>query len=337
MNGIGAATTGVVFVIVAISKFSHGAWIVMVAVPVLVAIFQVIQRHYLSVGRQLRVPEERPGSIAGTHAIVAVSGLDESVYEALAYARAMRPRSLIAVTVGAPETPLVERWASAALPVRLTVIDGSDQDPTEPLRAFLRTTTLASDEIATVILPEEYERRSLLEVLKRRKALRIKTALLFEPRVAVTDVPVLKTGRDLSRLAAPERIISVVLVSAVHNATLRAVEYARSLSPTEVRAVMFNVEPESTPQVLEAWTAIVDGVPLEAVDSPYRSITRPLLGYVRDIRRRNPDAIVSVVLPEFVVKKLWHQLLHNQTALQIKRALLFEEGVVVTSVPFHLN
>lgn len=337
LNGIGGATTGLVFVIVAISKFTHGAYLVMIAVPTLVGIFQIIHRHYMSVGRQLRLPEERPSVIEGTHVLVAVSGIDESVYEALAYARAMRPRSLLALTVGEESSDLMRKWAAADLPVPLQVIEGSADDPADALTAYVRSMELGPHEVATVVLPEEYERPGFIEVLKRRRALRIKTSLLFEPRVAVTDVPVLKTGRELSRLQAHERIISVVLVSAVHNATLRAIEYARSLSPTEVRAVMFNVEPDTTMRVVESWNKSVDGVPLEAVDSPYRAITKPLLTYVREIRREDPGAIVSVVLPEFVVKKMWQQLLHNQTALQIKRRLLFEEGVVVTSVPFHLN
>ena len=128
-----------------------------------------------------------------------------------------------------------------------------------------------------------------------------------------------------------------MLVSAVHNASLRAVAYAKSLSPTEVRAVTFNIDPAETTRVLEAWIREVNEVPLEAVDSPYRALTVPLVAYVREIRKRDPDAIVNVVIPEFVVKKLWHQLLHNQTGLAIKRALLFEDRVVVTSVPFHLT
>jgi hypothetical protein len=157
----------------------------------------------------------------------------------------------------------------------------------------------------------------------------LKTALLFERRVAMTDVPVQasqnwSTGRGT---IAPTRVVAVVLVSAVHNATLRALEYARSLSPTDLRAVTFNVDPDETRRVVNAWQTQVDDVPLEAMDSRY----------ARGIRARNPDAVVSVIIPEFVVKKLWHQFLHNQTPLAIKQALLFEPGVVVTSVPFHLD
>ena len=66
-------------------------------------------------------------------------------------------------------------------------------------------------------------------------------------------------------------------------------------------------------------------------------MARPLVRYARQIRAQQPDAVVAVIIPEFVVRRYWHQFLHNQTALAIKGALLFEPGVVVTSVPYHLR
>jgi len=132
-------------------------------------------------------------------------------------------------------------------------------------------------------------------------------------------------------------VIAIVLVSNVHNATLRALEYARSLSPTDLRAVTFNIEHDETMRVLNEWSSSVSEVPLEAVDSPYREVTRPLVKYARRVHAEYPDAVVSVIVPEFVVRHWWHQFLHNQSALGIKYALLFEPGIVVTSVPFHLD
>ena len=79
------------------------------------------------------------------------------------------------------------------------------------------------------------------------------------------------------------------------------------------------------------------GVQLIILESPYRSVIEPLLDYIEEVRNEYPDGIITVVLPEFVPKKWWHHLLHNQTALLIKGIILFKKGVVSTSVPMHLK
>jgi hypothetical protein len=78
-------------------------------------------------------------------------------------------------------------------------------------------------------------------------------------------------------------------------------------------------------------------VPLRVLDSPYREITKPIVDYVRDVRRRSPRDVVTVYIPEYVVGRWWEQLLHNQSALRLKGRLLFTPGVMVTSVPFQLR
>jgi hypothetical protein len=199
---------------------------------------------------------------------------------------------------------------------------------------------LGSDEVVTVVVPEVYKRRGIRHLLQVRKTLLLKATLLFERNVVVTDVPVSREQTDAlgaTGAFSPSRVIAIVLVSAVHNATLRALEYARSLSPTDLRAVMFNVDKDETSRVLNDWSTMVEDIPLEVVDSPYREVARPLLRYARQVRAMTPDAVISIIVPEFVVARWWHQFLHNQTALAIKNALQFELGVVLTSVPFHLE
>ena len=87
----------------------------------------------------------------------------------------------------------------------------------------------------------------------------------------------------------------------------------------------------------EKWPTWGEGVTLLVLQSPYRSVTRPLLRYIERIARQGENEIITVLLPEFVPAKWWHQLLHNQSSLLLKGALLFKKGVIVTSVPYHLN
>jgi hypothetical protein len=97
------------------------------------------------------------------------------------------------------------------------------------------------------------------------------------------------------------------------------------------------LDPASTKVLRGQWDRWGQGVALAVLESPYRSLLEPLLDYIDEIQREDPSAYVTVILPEFVPRKLWQHLLHNQHALLIKGALLFKPNVVVTSVPFHLG
>ena len=104
-----------------------------------------------------------------------------------------------------------------------------------------------------------------------------------------------------------------------------------------MRAVYVNVNPESLVQLKKDWPTWGSHVKLVVLQSPYRSMTEPLLDYIDRMEKEHPDDYITVVLPEFVVKHWWHHLLHNQSALTLKAALLFRPRVVTTSVPFHLK
>ena len=196
VNALGAFTTGVVLVIVAIVKFSQGAWLVLLAIPTLVVINQLVRRHYYTVGRAL--------SLAG------------------------------------------------------------------------------------------YEK-----------------------------------PKDLQHTA-------VVPVAATNKMVLGAIEYARSIS-RDVIAVRVNVDGQDRDKLQEEWQAWAPDVPLVVLNSPYRSILRPLLRFIDEVETWRDDDVVTIVIPEFVSSSWWHQLLHNQTSLFMKAALLFKPRIIVTSVPHHLR
>jgi amino acid transporter len=194
---LGAAATGLVMVIIAVTKFSHGAWIVVVLIPTLVVAFVTVRRHYDQVARQLS-------------------------------------------------------------------IEGAEVEP--PLTSH----------------------------------------------------------------------IVLVLVGDVHRGVLRAIRYARALSE-DARGVYIEITPEQTRRVEERWGRFGGGMPLVVLRSPYRSVAGPLLEYLDQLQRQVTDQLVTIILPEFIPARWWQHLLHNQTALLIKAALLFHKGVVVTNVPYHLQ
>jgi hypothetical protein len=195
-NAVGAATTGLVMVVIAATKFTHGAWIVVLLIPLLVAVFLAVHRHYEDVARQLS-------------------------------------------------------------------LEGVTREP-------------------------------------------------------------------------PVEVTVLVLVGDLHRGVLHALQYARALSPT-VKGVYVETNPDRTRKLEEKWGKYVDGIPLVVLTSPYRSLLGPFLEYLDHLQKVGDNHVVTIVIPEFIPAKWWQHLMHNQTALLIKGALLFRKGVVVVDVPFHLR
>ncbi|GAA2674576.1 MULTISPECIES: APC family permease [Actinosynnema] len=134
----------------------------------------------------------------------------------------------------------------------------------------------------------------------------------------------------------PSRNHAIVLVSTLHMPTLRALAYAKATRPDVLEAVTVNVDDGDTRKLVRSWEKEGFKVPLKVVESPYREITKPVLDYVKRIRTANPRDVVTVFIPEYVVGRWWESILHNQSALRLKGRLLFEPGVMVTSVPWQL-
>ena len=198
VNGLGACATLVVTIVLIITKFIHGAWIVVVLIPLLVALFRAIHRHYLDVARQL-------------------------------------------TTEGAQKVRAIEH---------------------------------------EVIVP----------------------------------------------------------ISGIHRGVLQALEYAKAIAAhSHVTAIYINVDDEATQKLREKWSGWVEGVELVVIASPYRSLIGPLTRYIDRRLTLNPNKVITVVLPEFVPARWWHHLLHNQSSLMLKGALLFKPNVIVISVPYHLT
>ncbi len=208
VNGLGAMATGVVLVVIVATKFVHGAWVVLLLIPLFVWMFHTIRRHYLAVAEQLSLEGLQP-----------------------------------------------EKW----------------------------------------------------------------------------------TG-----LATRKRSKVVVAVSGMHRGTLAALRFARSLSK-DVTAVVVDVDPEITAPLLDKWPAWGQKIPLKVLESPYRSTLEPMLAYLDEVDRSEPErGLAIVVLPEFVPARRWHHLLHNQTARMIKGALLYrrehsDKDRVIIDVPYHLR
>jgi amino acid transporter len=345
INVVGAMTTGLVLVVVTYTKFHDGGWLSMLFMAILVPVFLSIHRHYSAIIDELRRGRVTVGGTGLNHVVLLVTGLDDAAAEAVGYVRSIRPADLRAVyptTTGTVPVELQERWRKLAvgapdlepLPIR-------GGDLLHAVRRFIKGIAGRHRDFVTVVVPEVVEDASLVSYLFGHRALvRLKAGLLREPNVVVADVP-FRAGAKVAvaadgRPLIPTRTVALVFVSAIHDATVRAVNYATSLEASETRAVYFDMDPEQDHQVEREWAEKGLQIPLDIVEAAFRDLTGPMLEEVRRYTDR-PDTLVMVIIPEVVVSKWRHMLLHNQNALFVKRLMLFEPQVVLASVPFSLD
>jgi hypothetical protein len=343
INGIGAVATAVVLVVITATKFVHGAWIVIVAIPVIVSMFMAIHRHYESIRAQLRRGRVRPGETGANHVLLIVPNLDAAAMEALGYVRSFRPREFHALRPSPSTLPadVQNRWRELSRGgPDLEALPLHGKDLLEGVRAYVAGLQRGEDDFVTVVVPELIEERLPLYLLRHRDAVRLKAGLLREENVVVTDVPVLAEHASLAgvdgRPLIPERTVALVFISGVHDASVRAVNYAMTLEAAETRAIYFDLDPDIAYTMQEEWAERGMTIPLDIVEAPYRDLTGPMLQEVRRVTAR-PDTIASVIVPELVVGKSWHMLLHNQSALFVKRLLLYEPRTILSSVPYKLD
>ena len=192
INGTGAIVTGLVFVIVLVTKFAEGAWIVVLAAPVLFLVMKAIATHYRQVSDELRAAPSGVALPSQVHAVVLVSNLLAPTLRALAFAQATAPASIRAVTVAVEgaDDPLPAGWEQRGVPVPLVVIESPYRETVRPVQLYVRQ--LRRDypgDVISIIIPEYVVGHWWHNLLHNQTALRLKARLLFEPSVAVTSVP----------------------------------------------------------------------------------------------------------------------------------------------------
>lgn len=336
INGLGAAATCVVAILVIQTKFLAGAWAVTVAIPALVLCFYGIRRHYRKVERRLRagVAAVAAAGPPTNDVVLFVEEADASLREALAYTRAIAGRRFHAIHVPGrcSDTGIRPRFRDLTdLRPDLEVLP-AENGRVEAVIEYLWALPRGESSFVTLVIPELFRRRSLWSAVSARTQFSLKLRLLREPGVVITDVPVVKGPAGVR---ASSRIVCRVLVSGAHAASLRGVNYAETLALEDTRALFFAFDREEADRLREDWQQLAPLVPLEIEEAPFRDLGDPLIRHLRGITA-DPDVTVVVVMPELIFTGP-QRLLHNQRALYIKRLLLFEERVILTSVPYRLT
>jgi amino acid transporter len=337
MNGLGAATTCVVAIIVIWTKFTAGAWMVMIAIPVMIVAFYGVHRHYETISRRLaakaRAVLARPEP--QNTVVLYVERLDAATREAFWYAREISNGTFHAIHVPFAGTdpgirPRFFNWSGGQ--PHLEVLT-SDRGPVDAVLEYVWSFPVGEGDLVTVVIPELFRTPSLISAFMHRSTFSLKLDLLKEPGVVVTNVPTIAGPHD-REWTEPRRTACVVPVSTVNAASLRALVYARSLGFRETKAVFFSLEEGDADRIQREWQRFPTHVPLDVIEAPYRDLGKPLLCYLRRITA-DPESVAVVVMPELIVRGT-DRLLHNQRALYLKRLLIFEPRVILASVPYQL-
>ncbi|NTU72166.1 MAG: APC family permease [Coriobacteriia bacterium] len=209
INTIGAISTGLVTAIVAITKFSTGAWIVVILIPIIVAYFLWVQRQYARVKAALAIREEDLDNLnwqthnrMQNHVVVLVSAIDRRLVRAIQYAKSLRADTLEAVYVdiSGQADEMQQKWREADFGTRLNIIDSPYREITAPIMDYVRAIPRPTrDHVVTVIIPEYVPENLPDNILHDQTALILKTQLFAEPGMIVTDVPY-----NMAEVDAPE-------------------------------------------------------------------------------------------------------------------------------------
>jgi len=325
VNALGAAATGLVTVIVVWTKFAEGAWLVIVAIPVLVLAMLGVRRHYVRVARRLRAGAAAVAAApqARNTTLLLVESLDEAAEQALWFARAVSPDGFRAIHVPRRESdPAIRpRWfrlSGGGPPLEELDPHGGDVDAV--LEQVWRLPR-GESEFVTVVIPELLRGASLAAQARRPFELALKLRLLREQGVVIADVPSLAGVPAV----APSRLAARLLVSDVHASSLRAVNYVRTLGIPDTRALTFALDHDHADEVRREWALRGGRLPLDVDEAPYRDLGRPLLRTLRALTAED-GTVVLVVMPELVTTG-WRRALHNQRALYVKRLLLAEDYI----------
>jgi amino acid transporter len=352
INGVGAVATGLVALVVASTKFLEGAWIVVVLIPLLVLLFTGISHHYEYVERErITALPLHPQDIRH-RLIVPIAALNHAAKQALAYARSIAPQvTAVHVAVDREKADALraawDEWQTSLAPHEMSTLDIIDPGHRLPLLPLLDYIDAVHqqhpEETLTVVLPEVVE-SSLRRVFSSPKILGLKATLLFRPDIMVANVPLQQRTSMGTLPTRPQEVHHrfIVPLAGLDRAALASLAYARSISG-HVTAMHVIVDDEQVEQVRASWQqwqhqiAAEEETHLLIIESPYRTLLRPILAYIDAVHLRHPEDTLTVIVPELVVAHWWEYLLHNQVALRLKAALLLRPGVAVLNVPQHLR
>ena len=351
INGLGAITTFLVAVVIASTKFLSGAWIVVVLIPLLVLMFLAIQHHYHHVEHRRTSDIPVHPSEIQHQLIVPISSLTIVAKQSLAYARSISAHvTAVHIADDAQQTSSLrtawDEWQATLTEqeqIQLDIIEPAHRSLIRSLIDYITSMQKSSSATKlTVILPESTKPSRIGRLFDNAKVLRLKASLYFRPDIIVTNISEQVRDNDIPLRPSAIQHRFIVPIAGLDRVSIQSLAYARSIS-SRVIATHVAIDVHDAEEVRASWNRLRSQLPKEEetqlviIESPYRSLSRPLLAYIDTMQELHPHDTITVILPEYVVAHWWEHVLHNQTALQLKTALLSRPNIVVTNIPQHLR
>jgi amino acid transporter len=346
LNGMGALSTLVVTIIIAIVKFEKGAWMVVVFVPVLVFLLVRVNRIYEAEEEDLLEGLEKIDKTPTKRhvAVVLVDACDEKTYHAVQYALTIHPQELIPLhleTIEGRGKDLAGRWSEAGLPGSLRVIGCGRRSRGECLDEFLRTAARGELQIS-VIVPGPAGLSFWQRIRQGASWASLLRPLRDHPNVSIVVVREhgghgheLRSGRV--RISPRPRHAAVILVDRLDRSILKAIRYARAIEALDIRAMHAGVDPDKAQKLAEQWSDIgnILSIPLDIQECFDRDVARTVAEYLEEIKA--DDAEITVVIPRREYPRLVQRFLHDRTSRAIARELADEPHVDVVIVPYRVR
>jgi hypothetical protein len=341
VNGIGALATAVVDVIIAIVKFAEGAWMIMLAVPIFVAVLVRVNRTYEAEDHDLLegLDDLATSETRRNIAIVLIEAMDQRAIDAVNYALTIRPDELRAVSLPSRDEDgidLQRDWALAGPHVPLDEIVCADGDRPRCLREYVAAHARQEVDV-TVIFSAPRRINAIQRVLHGWSWSETASALRGLENVMVVAVKSAGIKSERMRLTLHPRHRVVILVGRLDRSVIKAIRYARNVDALDITAMHVGIDPEHAHQLLEEWWRFGRALetPLEIHECLDRNIPRVVQEYVRVHRVQASN--ITVVLPRNDYGGHFQRLLHDRTSRGIIDALRYEPGVHVVVVPYQLS
>jgi hypothetical protein len=346
LNGLGAVSTLVVTGIIAVVKFSKGAWMVVLFVPVLVAILVRVNKTYEAEEEDLLEGLEKiDRPLPKKHlAVVLVDALDEKTFHALQYALTIRPQEIVPTHLALDDRPaaeLVSLWKERGLPGALQVIPCEGR--TRPECLDRRVRELAQGDVQVTVIVPGPAHLTFWQRIRRGRT----WSGLVRPLRDVHNVSVVvvrdhggkghRPGPDRVRITPRSRHVAIILVDRLDRSVLKAIRYARSIQALDIRALHAGVDPLGAEELVGQWAdkGQILGIPLDVEECFDRDIARTVRRYVDQLQAE--DAEITVVLPRREYPRLLQRFLHDRSSRSIARSLQDEPHVDVVIVPYRLR
>jgi hypothetical protein len=333
INGLGAVLSGAALIVIVVAKFSQGAWVALIVIPLVSGLLTSIHGHYERVERRLSRARASTSDVHGLEVVLVVWELDEALERAVRYVEGLpRTEGIHAVHPGVHEPALEAAFRSRFGSDLRTIPSGRGGAEIRKIVRSLRRGH--ADRIVLVVIPEKIEALPHPSALHRARARRLRTAVSRESGVAVAIVPTMPEDDSLLS-GAPDLHAAIVLVDGADVVADRAIAVASLVTKQRRHVVHLDVDREETERLVQAWEHDEPGSPLEIEPAPIRESADAMAGLIRRVKRGH-EAFVTVVLGE-VVPPWWQWFLHVDEAREAKAALIREPGTALILVPYPLS